>query len=181
MNVISSKVNHGGLVQKFQLIRLRSATPISRRTTPLSLTPTPSPSHHDRLAAAFISTLDRITAKGYRLQCMGAFISDIPFRIGHNPALDAAVACLLQCHSQLLRDANLSPRLPVTPIWSSQKLPSSEYMQALRTLQEVIEHPILGFSTETVCATLLMSYCEVSPSRQEKCGCTDRKIFSSPR
>ncbi|KAJ9604010.1 hypothetical protein H2200_011532 [Cladophialophora chaetospira] len=161
LNVISTKVHHGGIVQKFQLIRSRSATPRSRKTSPPSITPTPSPNEQDRLATTLIGALVRNTAEGYRLQCLGPFISDIPSRIGQNPALDAAVACLLQCHSQLLRDTHLSPGRGVRSLWESQKLPSSEYMKALRTLQEVIEHPVQGFSTETVCATLVMSYYEM--------------------
>jgi hypothetical protein len=180
LNVISSKVQQGRLFHKFQLIRSHCATPHSRKTFLPSLTPAPSPSEQDRLAAALVGALG-ITAEGYRLQCLGVFISDLPSRIGHNPALDVAVACLLQCHSQLLYNAAISPHPAVAFLRDGQKLPSSEYMKALRTLQEVIEHPVLGTSTETVCATLLMSHYEVSYCGQGTCGYTDIKVFFFPR
>lgn len=178
LNVISTKSSHGSLVQKLQLIKSRSVTPNSRLPSPSPYAISPSLSPSDELVYSLTHALE-ITAKGYRLQYLGGFVSDIPSRMGQNAALDAAVACLLQSHHQLLHGAAPSSHscLEVT------MLPSLEYMNALRTLQEVIEHPVLGTSSETLCATILMSYYEVrisisaanvfllTPRRSQDDGC----------
>ncbi|KIW65542.1 hypothetical protein PV04_07796 [Phialophora macrospora] len=157
MSVLSSKIEHGRLTQKLQLVRSRSTTPSSRKHSPLSLVVTTSPSDQNQLASALVAALDT-GSRGYQLRCLGNFICSVPSRIGHNPALDAAVACLLQAHSQLMRD---TPHSAFASPTAGYHLPSSEYMRALRILQEVIEHPVLGLSSETVCSTILMSYYEM--------------------
>ncbi|ETI25975.1 hypothetical protein G647_02752 [Cladophialophora carrionii CBS 160.54] len=153
-------MEHGSLTQKFQLVRTRSATPISRTQSPLSLVVTPSTTDQNKLASAFAAAL-KTGPRGYQLQCLGNFICSVPSRIGHNPALDAAVACVLEAHSNLVRNATGLPHSAVATLSGERPLPSSEYMRALRILQEVIEHPVLGFSSETVCATILMTHYEM--------------------
>jgi hypothetical protein len=165
MSLLSSKIEHGRLTQKMQLVRSRSATPSSGKHSPLSLVVTTSPTDQSKLASALAAALNT-GARGYQLRFLGHFICSVPSRIGHNPALDAAVVCLLQAHSELIRD---TPHSAFTPPTAEHPLPSLEYMRALRILQEVIEHPVLGISSETVCATILMSYYEVSNSSTGIC------------
>ncbi|OCT49180.1 hypothetical protein CLCR_04853 [Cladophialophora carrionii] len=159
MNVLSSKMEHGSLTQKWQLVRTRSATPIARDHFPLSLVVTPSTTDQNKLASALAAALNT-APRGYQVQCLGNFICSVPSRIGHNPALDAAVACVLEAHSNLVRNAAAIPHSAVATLSGGRPLPSSEYMRALRILQEVIEHPVLGLSSETVCATILMTHYE---------------------
>lgn len=52
-------------------------------------------------------------------------MTEIPRRLGHNPALDVAVECLLQSHTQLLEAIEFSQ--PSTQ-------PSPEDMRTLQTL-----------------------------------------------
>ncbi|EXJ56996.1 hypothetical protein A1O7_07340 [Cladophialophora yegresii CBS 114405] len=153
-------MEHGGLTQKMQLVRTRSGTPSSQRHSPLSLVVTPSTTDQNKLASALVAALNT-GPRGYQLQCLGNFICSVPSRIGHNPALDAAVSCVLQAHSDLVRGATEIPQSAPAPLNGRHPLPSSEYMGALRILQEVIEHPVLGFSSETVCATILMTHYEM--------------------
>lgn len=172
MNVISVKTKQGGLIQMFQLVRSRSAKPMSRKHSPAPLLPARSLSVGGKLVAAFTRALD-ISSTGCQLQCRGPFLADVPARLCHNHALDAAVTFLLQGHTRLLHDTakNLAllPKLPP----ENQALPSTEYMVALRTLQDVIEHPVMGSSSEMVCATMLMAYYEVSESILMYASCSD--------
>lgn len=163
LNVISTKSSNGSLLQKLQLIRSSSVTPGSRRHSPSPYATSPSLSPSDELVYSLTHALE-ITAKGYRLQYLGAFVCDVPSRIGQNAALDAAVACLVQSHRQLLHGSASTSSPSSGSSQEATTLPSLEYMSALRTLQEVIEHPVLGTSSETLCATIFMSYYEVRTS-----------------
>lgn len=84
------------------------------------------------------------------MSVFGSFIQEVPARIGHNPALDAAVTVLVNVHSSLVykKTANeiVSPEL---------------YIRAIKTLQTCLEHPQLGLSPETLCASVLLGLVEV--------------------
>ncbi|KAM0260402.1 hypothetical protein ACHAQJ_002804 [Trichoderma viride] len=147
-----------GMNYKFQLLRYRSTTPSSssRGSSP-PVPKAPSLSRGEKLASALAASFE-IPPDGYRLHHLGRYMTEIPCRLGHNPALDIAVECLLQSHTQLLEAIQFSQP-------SSQ--PSPEYMRALQTLQNVIADPVLGTSAETVCATMLMAYYEMmAPERR---------------
>ncbi|KAL6895092.1 hypothetical protein GGI43DRAFT_429200 [Trichoderma evansii] len=123
----------------YELLRYRSATPssISRDSSP-PVPKAPSLSRGEKIALKLAASF-KIRPDGYQLHHLGRYIAEIPCRLGHNPALDIAVECLLY----------------------------PEYMRALQTLQKVIADPVLGTSAETVCATMLMAHYEmIAPERR---------------
>ncbi|KAL7932061.1 hypothetical protein V8C35DRAFT_102054 [Trichoderma chlorosporum] len=158
MSLLYEEGDDDGMIYKFQLLRYRSTSPSSiSRDSSSPVLRSPSLLQAEKLASALIASFEAPPA-GYRLHHLGRFMTEIPCRLGHNPALDIAVECLLQCHTQLL-EAGQFPE-PVNQ-------PSPEYMRALHTLQNVIADPVLGTSAETVCATMLMAYYEMmAPERR---------------
>lgn len=88
---------------------------------------------------------------GYGLSAFGSFMYEVPRRIGHNAALDAAAACLMHTrstafHTRPLEDLE-SPRL---------------YLAAVRKLQACLDDPTDGTSSNTLGAAVLLSLVEVS-------------------
>lgn len=155
LSLIYEEGGADGMTYKFQLLRYRSPTPPSSSNDSSPLIPKgPSLSRGEKLASALAASF-QTPLDGYRLHYLGRYMTEIPCRLGHNPALDLAVECLLQSHAQLL-ETNL--------LCQTDPQPSPEYMKAIQTLQNVIADPVLGTSAETVCATMLMAYYEVRPS-----------------
>jgi hypothetical protein len=163
--LLQGEGGNDGMIYKFQLLRYRSTTPPSSpRSSSPPVLKAPSLSRGEKLASALAASF-KSPPYGYQLHHLGRYITEIPRRLGHNAALDIAVECLLQSHTQLLQAIQSSQP-------SSQ--PSPEYMRALQTLQHVIADPVLGTSTETVCATMLMAHYEVR--RPDPCA-LQRVIF----
>ncbi|KAI8939037.1 hypothetical protein NX059_004876 [Plenodomus lindquistii] len=108
----------------------------------------PSQSQQERLAQALISAINNGGA-GHRMSVFGPFIHQVPARIGQNPALDAAVIVLLNVHASLayreVAQAIVSPEL---------------YLRAIISLQTCLEHPQLGCSPNTLCASILLGLVE---------------------
>ncbi|USP80059.1 uncharacterized protein yc1106_07333 [Curvularia clavata] len=145
---------NGSVVHKFRISQSGS-TPRKRSPRSISASPPKSPllrhpsqSHDQQLAHALIAAT-RTGSAGHRMSVFGSFIQEVPARIGHNPALDAAVTVLVNVHSSLVykKTANeiVSPEL---------------YIRAIKTLQTCLEHPQLGLSPETLCASVLLGLVE---------------------
>lgn len=81
----------------------------------------------------------------------GPFMFEIPRRIGHNAALDAAAACLVHAHSALVQ------RKPATEV-----APPRLYLPAVQALQTSLENPREGMSSNTLCASVILGLVEVS-------------------
>ena len=110
----------------------------------------PSPSQHHQLARALVAAITT-GSNGYRMSVFGPFIRKVPARIGHNSALDAAVAVLVNVHTSLVHmeraDGIVSPGL---------------YLRAIKNLQTCLEDPRQGMSANTLCASVLLGLVEVS-------------------
>jgi hypothetical protein len=138
-----------------------------RRFSTLSLSPSispflkqPSPSEHHELARALIAATTT-GSSGVRMSVFGPFIREVPSRLGHNAALDAAAAVLVNAHTSLVHKklalGIVSPQL---------------YLRAIKTLQTCLEDPHQGMSTNTLCASVLLSLVEVSmPSKPLIASC----------
>jgi hypothetical protein len=149
---------NGSVVYKFRISHKGSAhQKKSSRSTSASLSPPkspflrqPSPSEHQQLARALIAATTT-GGTGHRMSVFGPFIHEVPAKIGHNAALDAAVAILVNVHTSLVykKTANeiVSPEL---------------YIRAIKTLQTCLEDPQLGMSANTLCASVLLGLVEVS-------------------
>jgi hypothetical protein len=87
------------------------------------------------------------------MSVFGPFIREVPARLGHNAALDAAVAVLVNAHISLVQKKTaleiVSPQL---------------YLRAIRTLQTCLEDVQQGMSSNTLCASVILSLVEVSCS-----------------
>ncbi|OAK94650.1 hypothetical protein IQ06DRAFT_80220 [Phaeosphaeriaceae sp. SRC1lsM3a] len=148
---------NGSVHHKFRIShsgsKLLSKSP--RRSSSTSLSPPrspflrqPSPSQHHELARALIAATRRGNP-GVRMSVFGPFIREVPSRLGHNPALDAAAAVLVDVHTSLVhRKMSLeivNPQL---------------YLRAIKTLQACLEDPCQGMSANTLCASVLLSLVE---------------------
>lgn len=148
--------DNGSVVHKFRISHSgsRLSSKSSRRSSSTSSSPPrspflrqPSPSQHHELARALIAAT-RTGNPGVRMSVFGPFITEIPARLGHNPALDAAAAVLVDVHSSLVHQqiALASPQL---------------YLRAIKMLQSCLEDPRQGMSANTLCASVLLSLVEV--------------------
>lgn len=106
------------------------------------------------------------------MSVFGPFIREVPARIGHNSALDAAVAVLVNVHASLVHrkiaDEIVSPEL---------------YLRAIKTLQMCLEDPQQGMSANTLCASVLLGLVEVTLFTISNLAGTDvwRQAFAGPR
>jgi hypothetical protein len=141
------RISHKGAVPRKKSPRSTSAS-LSPPKSPLLRYP--SPSQHHQLARALIAATTT-GSTGHRMSVFGPFIQEVSARIGHNAALDAAVAVLVNVHTSLVykKTANeiVSPEL---------------YIRAIKTLQTCLEDPQLGMSANTLCASVLLGLVEVS-------------------
>jgi hypothetical protein len=97
------------------------------------------------------------------MSVFGPFICEVPSRLGHNPALDAAAAVLVNAHTSLVHKKTsmeiVSPQL---------------YLRAIKTLQTCLEDPHQGMSANTLCASVLLSLVEVTVYIHYVCSCLTR-------
>ena len=87
------------------------------------------------------------------MSVFGPFIQEVPARIGHSPALDAAVAVLINAHTSLMYKKT-----------SNDVVSINLYLRAIKTLQSCLEDSHEGMSTNTLCASVLLGLVEVSPA-----------------
>ncbi|KAF7578317.1 Zn-clus domain containing protein [Pyrenophora tritici-repentis] len=139
------RISHGAAVPRKKSPRATSAS-LSPPRSPFLRYPTPS--QHHQLARALIAATTT-GGTGHRMSVFGPFIQEVPARIGHNSALDAAVAVLVNVHTSLIykKTANeiVSPEL---------------YIRAIKTLQSCLEDPQVGMSANTLCASVLLGLVE---------------------
>ncbi|KAF9696392.1 hypothetical protein EKO04_005418 [Ascochyta lentis] len=83
------------------------------------------------------------------MSVFGPFIQEVPARLGHNAALDAAVAVLINAHTSLMYKKT-----------SNDIVSINLYLRAIRTLQGCLEDPQEGMSTNTLCASVLLGLVE---------------------
>jgi len=104
------------------------------------------------------------------MSVFGRFIQEVPARIGHNAALDAAVTVLVNVHTSLVykktADEIVSPEL---------------YIRAIKTLQGCLESQQLGMSPNTLCASILLGLVEVSLAWLSLHPYLHAQAFAGPR
>jgi hypothetical protein len=83
-----------------------------------------------------------------------SYVFHVPYRSGHDDALDRAVECVIAAfHGLYLSDASR---------YLSVLVPLSLYTRALISLQHALDDPKRSHSAETLCATQLLCIFEVS-------------------
>lgn len=91
-----------------------------------------------------------------RMRRLASYIYYLPPRSGHNPTLDSTIACAA---AALRAIRGVADRETATnTVWGS-------YGKALFGLRSDLQSKELSVAAETLCATELLSYCEVSFGR----------------
>lgn len=116
-----------------------------------------SPSNETtKIAGAFIFTLE-VKDLRYDLSCYGAFLEDIPKRLGSNIALDASVNVLTSAFSSLYTHEQSLMTL-------------SKYVNALKALRICLDDPSQAWTANTLCAVYLLLICQVGTITFGKCN-----------
>ncbi|KAK2760762.1 hypothetical protein FQN54_001998 [Arachnomyces sp. PD_36] len=123
-----------------------SRSPPEKALTPIPASPS---SGTDLLASAWVGAIKGATDLRYNLGwSYGAYLYDIPQRLGRNEALDISVDTLATAHST----------------FCSQGLVSVEgitkYSRALSVLRTYLNDPIKARTPETLCAVSLLLICQ---------------------
>lgn len=126
------------------------------RLAPVRVLPQSPSNETTTLASAFIFTLE-VKDLRYDLSCYGAFLNDIPKRLGSNIALDASVNALSSAFPSLYTHQH-----------SSQTL--SKYGNALRALRICLDDPSQAWSANTLCAVYLLLICQVGTTTFNQCN-----------
>jgi hypothetical protein len=101
----------------------------------------------NELAISFACTLT-ITDVRYDITYYGAFLKEIPRRLGSSVALDASVKAVVTAYPYF-RHQNFSPDVYM------------EYCNSLRALRESLNDPVEAQSPNTLCAVYLITICQV--------------------
>ena len=115
-------------------------------TQPLSF------SYSESLATSLVARLDGVKETGYQLQALLPinYFPHLVSRVGHNPALDAAVKCVLGAHQNFI-SGNEAPR--------DKSL--FDYALAISLIRQDMNRLRNATSAETVCSCLLLCSYEV--------------------
>ena len=152
---------NGSVCHKFRISQRdtsyqRKSTVRSASTSTINLSPPhspflrqPSPSQHHELSRALVATINAGSV-GLQMSVFGPFIQEVPARIGHNPALDAAVAVLINAHTSLMYKKT-----------SNDIISINLYLRAIKMLQTSLDDSRQGMSTNTLCASVLLGLVEV--------------------
>lgn len=144
------KISHGGSPHQKKIAgRSASKSTVSLSPPRSPLLRQPSPSQHHELSRALVATITAGSV-GLQMSVFGSFIQEVPARIGHSPALDAAVAVLINAHTSLTYKKT-----------SDDVVSINLYLRAIKTLQNCLEDSQEGMSTNTLCASVLLGLVEV--------------------
>lgn len=117
----------------------------------------PSPSNETTsIAGAFIFTLE-VKDLRYDLSCYGAFLEEIPKRLGSNIALDASVDVLTSAYSSLYTH-------------QQSLITLSKYVNALKALRTCLNDPSQAWKADTLCAVYLLLICQVGAVTFDICN-----------
>lgn len=83
-------------------------------------------------------------------QAVGTFFPFVPCRLGINGALDAAVYCLWHSYRDFLQFGHAQTNALKT------------YSTGLKSLRTSIDDSTIQTKSETICASIVIHYCEVS-------------------
>lgn len=108
------------------------------------------------IASAFVFTLE-VKDLRYDLSCYGAFLEDIPKRLGSNIALDASVNVLSSAFSSLYTH-------------QQSLITLSKYVNALKALRICLDDPLQAWTADTLCAVYLLLICQVGTITFDICN-----------
>ncbi|CAM1501208.1 Fc.00g103700.m01.CDS01 [Cosmosporella sp. VM-42] len=125
----------------------QSQSPPRKKGSPVEVLVRMPSSQITAVASAFISRLE-VNDIRYDITCYGAFLADIPKRLGMNDALDASVSALNICFASLhTRDTSSVEAL-------------TKYVQGLKALRVSLSNPVTAKTPETLVAIYFMMICQ---------------------
>lgn len=108
----------------------------------------------DRLGSELVYRLDsHATRPLIPLRLIGSFFGILPARLGHNLALDDAVSCLCTIYAGTIPTSYNR--------YNIDKGIYRSYAKALSSLRASLSDPSLQMESETLCASILLSLCEL--------------------
>lgn len=111
--------------------------------SPPNVTLSPPPSSAESIIASELVSILNVTDPGFDVYCYGAVLTELPKRLGHNPALDASVAAITAA----------------TRHGPSQQMPFDglkRYGAAIKAVQQSLMDPNLAYTSETLCSVYLL-------------------------
>lgn len=140
----------GGGQQRY-MFKVQTATLMGARTQsamPIVGSPSRPPSNESIMATqAFVSAL-QVNDLRYDLGTYGAFLRDIPQRLGNNPALDAAVNALTSAFP-FLHTRDYPPHV------------LTHHNRSIQALRVCLDDPVQAQTSNTLCAIYLIVICQV--------------------
>ena len=107
-----------------------------------------------RLSLAFVCNVDpSIDINVQLVWNFGAFLREVPRRLGTNEALDAASDALVTAYTWYT-SSSVGYRIPDTEALTKHSL-------ALNALRNCLDDPVKAHSSETLCAIMLLQICQV--------------------
>ncbi|KAJ5928939.1 hypothetical protein N7466_007895 [Penicillium verhagenii] len=112
------------------------------------------------LAIRFIKTIARSTDLRYNLWwSFGAFLEDIPRRLGANEALDRSIEALTAAHTGFCGVDRHGATVEAL----------TKYSQALRTLRVYLDDRVHAQSSNTLCAVMVLLVCQLFLGQGTQC------------
>ncbi|ORY01062.1 hypothetical protein BCR34DRAFT_101531 [Clohesyomyces aquaticus] len=161
MQLNEKRSDCGGVYQKFRMCSNGGADYHRKRSTrggsrlglisslpQMTMLKQPSPSHQQKLSRALINAFTT-GAPGQSMSSFGPFIGKVPERIGHSRVLEAAVECIVNAHSSMIR-GRMATEI-ADPVL---------YGNAVSILAKSLDNQRERSSPDTLCATVLLSLVE---------------------
>lgn len=115
-----------------------------------------------KLASAFAGRIDPTIDMRYQLLLnFGGYLADVPRRLGTNLALDAASDALVAAHTNFCSNGHFVPEYGLL----------AKYSQALNALRDVLDDRDKAYSSETLCAIMVLMIVQVGHNFVPRSSC----------
>ena len=116
-----------------------------------------------KLALAFAGRIDPTMDMRYQLLLtFGGYLADVLRRLGTNLAFDAASDALVAAHTNFCSNGHFVPEHGLL----------AKYSQALNALRDVLNDPDKAYSSETLCAIMILMIVQVGHNLVPWSSCT---------
>jgi hypothetical protein len=116
----------------------------------LTISSEPSLTSRERQSFQLVASFEQ-GQSGFQMHLIGKWLTLVPQRMGLSAALDYSAGLMTSVHAAMLHDRRRST-------WIN----AEAYLQAIKSLRQALEDPIECYSVETLSATAILYYIEVS-------------------
>ena len=110
---------------------------------------------HERQSFQLVESFEQ-GQSGFQMHLIGKWLTLVPQRLGLSAALDHSAGLMASVHAAMLHN-----RCPST--W----MDAGAYLQAIQSLRQALADPIECYSVETLSATAILYYIEVSSTSKQ--------------